>query len=706
MPPSHPPFARRRVVATAITAAAAAVAAGSAAMAQAAADPTLDAVVVTATRRAEKSFDVPASIDTIDAATIRVGQPMVNLSETLVRVPGIYAANRGNYAQDLQISSRGFGARAAFGVRGVRLYQDNIPATMPDGQGQTGSFSLLSAERIEVLRGPFSTLYGNASGGVVALFTEQGTPEPVVTANASAGSYGTWVAGVKATGTMRDAGYVVAASRFSTDGYRDHSAARRDLANAKLTFTAGGSTRVTIVGAAQYQPETQDPLGLTRAQWEANPQQADPAAILFNTRKTIDQVQGGLSVDQSIGDAWSLRVTGYGGRRGVRQYLALPGTAPTSSGGVADLDRDFGGIDARVSWSGLVLERALTVTFGADYDRQREVRQGFVNNNGNLGALRRDQDDTVASSDAYLEATWALLPALSLTAGVRASEVRYASDDHYIATGNPDDSGSRSFANTSPVLAAMYSVNDWLNAYASYGQGFETPTLAEIAYRPVGTGLNLALNPATSRGFEAGLKVLSGRAQRVNFAVFSIDTADEIVVNTASGGRNTYKNAGNTRRRGVELVWDGRFDGGISAHLAWTYLRAEFVDAFTAGLPPAVVPSGARLPGVPASQAYGELAWAPRALPGFSAALEVQHVAKVYVNDRNTDSAPAYTIASARIGWAQQFGRATVRSYVRLNNVADLDYVGSVIVGDANGRYFEPAPGRNWMAGINVDHAF
>ena len=268
MPRSHLPFARRRVVATAITAAAAAVAASPAAMAQAAADPTLDAVVVTATRRAEKSFDVPASIDTIDAATIRVGQPMVNLSETLVRVPGIYAANRGNYAQDLQISSRGFGARAAFGVRGVRLYQDNIPATMPDGQGQTGSFSLLSAERIEVLRGPFSTLYGNASGGVVSLFTEQGTPEPVVTANASAGSYGTWVAGVKATGTMRDAGYVVAASRFSTDGYREHSAARRDLANAKLTFRAGESTRVTIVGAAQYQPETQDPLGLTRAQWE------------------------------------------------------------------------------------------------------------------------------------------------------------------------------------------------------------------------------------------------------------------------------------------------------------------------------------------------------------------------------------------------------------------------------------------------------
>ena len=706
MLPAHPSSARCRVAAATIALAAVATATSPAALAQSATDPTLDPVVVTATRRAEKSFDVPASIDTIDAATIRDGQPMVNLSETLVRVPGIYAANRGNYAQDLQISSRGFGARAAFGVRGVRLYQDNIPATMPDGQGQTGSFSLLSAERIEVLRGPFSTLYGNASGGVISLFTENGTPEPVITVNASAGSYGTWVAGAKATGTARDVGYVVAASRFSTDGYREHSAALRDLANAKLTFRPGDATRVTIVGSGQYQPETQDPLGLTRAQWEANPQQADPAAILFNTRKTINQAQGGVTVDHASSDDWSLRVTGYGGRRGVRQYLAFPGTAPTSSGGVADLDRDYGGIDARLSWAGRVLDRPLTVTFGADYDREHEVRQGFVNSNGNLGALRRDQDDTVASSDVYLEATWGVLPSLTLTAGVRASEVRYSSDDHYVIAGNPDDSGSRKFTNTSPVLAAMYHVDDRLNVYASYGQGFETPTLAEIAYRPVGTGLNLALNPATSNGVEVGLKALLAREHRVNVAVFAIDTEDEIVVNTAAGGRNTYKNAGSTRRRGVELAWDGRFDGGVSAHVAYTYLQAEFTEAFTAGLPPAVVPAGARLPGVPGSQAYGELAWAPRGPLGFSAGVEVQYVAKVYVNDRNTDAAPAYTIANARVGWTQRFDRATLRAYARLNNLADIDYVGSVIVGDVNGRYFEPAPGRNWMAGINVDYAF
>ena len=261
---------------------------------------TLDPVVVTATRGLERLFDVPASADVIDGATIRDGQPAISLSESLVRVPGVFAANRNNYAQDLQLSSRGYGARAAFGVRGVRLYQDDIPATMPDGQGQTGSFSLLSARRIEVLRGPFSTLYGNASGGVVSVYTEEGTAVPVVNLTASVGSYGTSNVGVKATGIAGGVGYVAAFSNFDTDGYRDHSAALRQIANAKLTFDATETTHVTLIANSQYQPQTQDPLGLTYAQWQANPRQADPVATLFDTNKTINQMQGGVAVDQVL----------------------------------------------------------------------------------------------------------------------------------------------------------------------------------------------------------------------------------------------------------------------------------------------------------------------------------------------------------------------------------------------------------------------
>jgi iron complex outermembrane receptor protein len=683
-------------------AACAAVLASASATAEEAVEP-LGPVVVTATRSAARAFDLPASVDVIDASTIHDGQPQVNLSETLNRVPGVFAANRQNYAQDLQISSRGFGARAQFGVRGVRLYQDGIPVTMPDGQGQTGSFSLLSAQRIEVLRGPFSTLYGNASGGVIAVFTEDPREPPLLDFTFGGGSYGTWTAGTKLNGVARGVGAVVAATHFQTDGFRDHSSARREVGNAKLVFDAAPATRVTIIGNTQYQPETQDPLGLTRAQWEANPRGVDPSAIQFNTRKTIDQIQGGVFVEHRFDDNLTLDVDGYHGTRTIRQYLALAGTLPTSSGGVTDLDRDFGGIGARLIWRGQWLSQPLSLIAGVDTDRQHERRRGYVNNNGDLGDLRRDEDDVVRSFDAYVEAQWSPWPVLTFTAGVRTSKVWYGSDDHYITAQNPDDSGALRFADTSPVLGAVWHARDNVNVYASYGEGFETPTFAELAYRPGSTGLNFGLQPATSRATEVGVKAYVTPQHRVTLALFNIDTRNEIVVDQATGGRTTYKNAGRTRRRGVEAEWDGQLPYDLRAHLAYTYLRAEFVDAFVSSGQP--VAAGARLPGVPSQQAYGELAWLPRNAYGFNAAAEVQFVDKLYVNERNSDAAPAYTIANVRMGFEQKRGPASWREFVRVNNLFDRNYVGSVIVGDTNGRYFEPAPGRNWFAGVSVDIA-
>ena len=667
---------------------------------------TLDPVTVTATRSAERLLDVPASADIVSGTTIRDGQPAISLSESLVRVPGLFAANRNNYAQDLQLSSRGYGARATFGVRGVRLYQDDIPVTMPDGQGQTGSFSLFSAQRIEVLRGPFSTLYGNASGGVVSVYTEDGTPEPVFDVTASVGSYRTSNTGVKATGIASGVGYVAAFSNFDTNGYRDHSEALRQIANAKLAFNATDSTHVTVVGSSQYQPETQDPLGLNYAQWQADPRQADPVATLFNTRKTINQVQGGASIDQAIDADTSVRVTGYDGRRLVRQYLALTGSGPTSSGGVVDLDRTYGGLGIRLLWKGQLLDRPFTLNVGADTDRQNETRQGFVNNFGVMGDLRRNEDDVVTDLNVYAEAQWYALPALSVTLGLRSSRVHYSSADHYVVGPNPDDSGSRTYSNTSPIAGLVWHARDDLNVYMSYGQGFETPTFAEIAYRPVGTGLNLDLNAATSTAVELGLKWLPAQNQRINLAVFTATTHQEIVVNTATAGRTTYRNADETHRRGVEAEWDADLGHGISAHANYTWLFAEFSEPFASGLPPVVTPAGVRLPGVPPQQAFGVLTWTPGGYYGFSTAGEVEYVGRVYVNDQNTQFAPAYTLGNLRVGFAQTIDRVRLSEYVRVNNIANVNYVGSVIVGDTNARYFEPAPGRNWYAGVSVSVAF
>jgi iron complex outermembrane receptor protein len=347
------------------------------------------------------------------------------------------------------------------------------------------------------------------------------------------------------------------------------------------------------------------------------------------------------------------------------------------------------------------MDRPLQVIVGADTDRQQERRRGFVNENGSLGDLRRDEDDTVSSVDAYAEAKLSLLPQWTLTAGVRSSSVEYESSDHFVTPQNPDDSGERTFRDTSPVLGVLWHARQDLNVYASYGEGFETPTFAELAYRRGGTGLNFALQPATSRAFEVGAKYLTPR-QRVTLAGFVTRTRNEIVIDAATGGRTTFKNASRTRRHGVEALWDGDLGREFTAHAAYTWLVAEFADAFSTGSPPTIVPSGARLPGVPSQQAYVEVAWRPRAMPGLVAAVETQYVDKVYVNDRNSDAAPAYAVANARVGYELRRGPVSLRTFARVNNLFDRNYAGSVIVGDTNGRFFEPAPGRNWFGGIDL----
>jgi iron complex outermembrane receptor protein len=663
---------------------------------------TLPTLTVTATRHSENIFDVPASVDVIGGATIRGGEPQVSLAESLAKIPGVFAANRQNYAQDLQISSRGFGARATFGVRGVRIYQDGIPATMPDGQGQTGSFSLLSAKSIEVLRGPFSALYGNASGGVISVFTEDPSAEPIASVTGGGGSYGQWTFGTKFSGMHDRLGYVVAGNEFQTSGYRDHSRTRRDVTNAKLVLSVDSSTRITVIGNTQYQPETEDPLGLTRSEWQNDPRGVDHAAILFDTRKTINQAQGGLALDHALSDGLNLHVDAYGGRRLVRQYLAFTGSSGSSSGGITDLDGNFGGVGARLVWRAAALGRPLTLTVGGDWNRQDQLRRGYVNQFGAMGDLRRDETDDVSGTDAFAQAEWEFAPRWSATAGVRTSSVRYTSDDHYVTAANGNDSGSRDFSNTSPVAGIVFHATDSLNLYTSYGEGFETPTFTEIAYRNSGTGLNFALQPATSRAYEVGAKFLSGDGQRLNLAWFDTDTRDEIVVDQATGGRTTYKNASATHRQGAEALWDAALGHGLHGRVALTWLRAVFADAYFSGTPPAAVAAGSRLPGVPSREAWAELDWAPQGRLGFNAALEAQYADKLYVNEQNTDTAPSYAAVNARIGYGAKVGSSTLTAFARINNLFDRHYSGSVIVNDSNKRYFEPAPGRNWFVGAAV----
>ena len=652
-------------------------------------------IVITGPRVPESTTELPMSVDRIDQQQLQQGQLQVNLSESLDTVPGVNAQERQNYAQDLQVSVRGFGARSSFGVRGVRLYTDGIPATMPDGQGQFSHFDLGSAGRIEVLRGPFSALYGNSSGGVIALFTEDAPPEPSIGATVAAGSYGLQRYALKLMGRPGDVNTVVDAVHFQIDGYREHSAAERNLFNTKIGWQLGSSSKLTLVANAIDSPNAQDPLGLTRAQMTADPSQAGTNAIEYNTRTSLDQEQGGATYEHEFGAHDTLVAMGYYGHRHTTQFQAIPLAVqvarPTHPGGVIDLDRNYGGADLHYSAQRAFANGTLQITGGVAYDDLDESRKGYQNfiagpsspgppggvpgfyfEPGVQGALRRNETNRVYDFDQYLQAQWDSGGRWLTTLGLRNSHVEVTTNDHYSPTASGQTSVS--YNAFTPMAGVTWRLEPGLNAYAAYGKGFETPTLAELAYRSTDgslPGLNFDLRPARSDNYELGLKLARSRLQ-ATLAAFYVDTHDEISVLTSSGGRAVYQNLVDTQRKGAELSTLANLTPQWQLRLAYTWIEAVAV-------------SDKRLPAVPANTVYAALRWTHPAR-GFSVTIEGIGRDHFYVNDANSDAAAGYALLGLHCDLSQQRSGWHFSESLRVDNIGNRRYVGTVIVNEANAR--------------------
>jgi len=671
---------------------------------------TLPALRVEAARvRGVDPFDLPASFSIVDAdaAADRRG---ALASELLEGLSGVVARDRQNFAQDTQLSIRGFGARSTFGVRGVRLLADGVPATMPDGQGQLSHFNVMGVERVEVLRGPFSALYGNASGGVVQWWSGQGAEGDPWRLRGSWGSDAAFTAGVQLRGARGPFDYNFAASHFQTDGWRAHSRARRESANGVFGRDLGGERRLQLVLNVLDSPDAQDPLGLTRAQFDADPRQAAPVAKLYDTRKSVRQSQAGLVYRQPAGGG-TLQLMAYGGDRAVEQYLAVPKAVqanPLHAGGVVDLSGGYGGVDARWTWQGQLLGRPFDFTVGANGDGQRQHRTGYENFDGDTlgvkGALRRDQRDRVTDMDQFAQAWWQWSPRWSALLGMRHGEVRFRSRDRYITARNPDDSGRTDYGATTPVAGLAYAASDALRLHVSLGRGFETPTFNELGYRADGgAGLALDLRPATSRNYEFGAKWRGRDNGHAALAVFRADTDDELAVATNTNGRSTYRNIGRTRRQGVEASWGLPLGGQAGFELAYTWLQAVVREGYlTCGgsgcaVPDTLVPAGAPLPGVPRQLVAARWHWSPGA---WRFALAMDAADATPVNDLGSESAPGYGLVALEASREWGLGTGNLRAFARLDNLFDRAYVGSVIVNDGNGRYYEPGPGRSGLFGL------
>jgi iron complex outermembrane receptor protein len=639
---------------------------------------SVEQIVVTATRTESALRDVARSISVVHKDRIQNATQQLGLDEVLNGIPGLYMQNRYNFAQDLRVAIRGFGLRSSFGIRGIKIFVDDIPETLPDGQAQVDSIDLGSAERIEVLRGPASSLYGNASGGVISVVSELGGSEPFVEAKIGVGELGYEKYQLKAAGRLDRVDYLFNASHQSFEGYREHSSSSGDLINSKVRWNISDGDSLTIVFNHTDQPDEQDPGGIDAVQAEAEPQSAHAQNVLFNAGEELSQQRIGLVY----------RTDRLGGDLLLRNYYVWRDFAnrlPFVGGG---------SVGAQYSLTELGSGR-LNLIFGFDVERQDDDRRRFDNNQGVLGSLVFDQQEQVDSTGIYVQGLYRLGSAWSVNAGLRYDDLQYTVTDRFLADG--DDSGRRDFSEVSPSVSVSYRTGS-STVFASYSSSFETPTTTELANPDGSGGFNQTINPQTADNYELGFR---GANQNLSyeFTIFQIDLEDELVPFelAAFPGRTFYSNAGSSSRSGVEIATSWVLGGGLRADVSYTWSEFEF-DSFVDDDGNDF--SGNSLPGLP--RHFGYIGLHYESGKGLSATLESVYSGKLFANTANTVSVPGYAVANFRVSHEFTRGNWAIRPYLGINNLFGERYNDNIRINAFGGRFYEPAPGRNLYAGIVV----
>ena len=687
-----------------------------------------DEVIVSVSRYAQKAFDTGASVNLINKEQIQTHQAQINLSESLVSVPGLAALNRQNYAQDLLISSRGFGANSTFGARGIKIYVDGIPATISDGQGQTSNIDLSSTEKIEVLRGPFTSIYGNSAGGVIQVFSEKGQPGTDTSLYGSYGSFGTSKYGSKLSGEDQGVNYLLDIGGLQTDGSRDHSVAKRDNQNAKLIFGLGEDSKITLV-ANRVSITAQDPLGLTATNLGANSQGSGLNASSWNSRKIVDQEQGGLEYLKKISNETSFKFMTYFGIRDQQQFQAPSATTVLTNGiykgGVIGLNRNFMGFDSQLMHQLNLIGMPAKLTFGLAYDQNADRSTSSCNYYGSVAIcptsnanLYTDANYTARNFDQYLQLETFISEKLTLNAGIRNTNISLMASNNQSYNSSAADpnnwiSGSKEYSAFLPMLSLVYALSPISNVYFSAGQGIDTPTLNQIKYGCANINCSTVsytpnfLDSSLTTQYEIGFKHRIQGLFNLSAALFQADTSNEIVVETNIAGKSVYQNANHTQRKGLELLGQFQLPKNFEATLSYTYLIAQVMDTYQSLSSGIATPvnAGNAIPGVPKQRLFGEIYW-KNPDQSIDVGIEMLASSGLMANDLNSADSAGYVIFNARFGLKQQLNKFTLTEFIRVNNIANTYYVGSVIVNQSSAQYYEPAPGFNWLIGGKASYHF
>jgi iron complex outermembrane recepter protein len=628
----------------------------------------------------------PAGIGAVSADEM-TGDPQLALDEALVRIPGIYAQNRYNLNQGLRLSIRGFGSRASFGVRGIRVLLDDVPLTMPDGQTDLDALDLALLESLEVLRGPTSALYGNGAGGVLGLRTRAVPEQRYGRIDLAAGELGERRWRLEGGGVGETFSGLAAIARRELDGHRDNMAADSTIGSGRLGVKLGSGTLDLSLHTLDI--EAEDPGALTRAEAQADPSAANPAAVRFAASERIEQQRFGASWSSALRDDTDLQLRGWAGERDFANSL------PFANGGQTTFDRRFGGAGAQLEHRFVTGGINHRLSVGGDFETQRDARRRYNNAEGGVrGERTLDQAERARGLGVFVVDQMDLGPRWLAAVGLRHDEIRLKVDDVFLADG--DDSGAREFRETSFNLGLGYRIGERALLYARYGSGFETPTNNELA-NPAGGGFNPDLDSAQARNIEAGFKIERDDV-RAELAIYRVRNDDELVRFELPDqpGRSFFRNAGATERDGVELSVAWRALPVLTLYGSYSHNDFSFRD-YTLGDNDF---GGNTIPGIPRQQLFAEAAWMPA--PQWLARLQAVALDRVHADDANSARVPGYVVANARLSWEGRHGAVTLRPYVAVNNVFDINYTDNLRVNAFGGRYYEPAAGRVAIGGLSV----
>jgi iron complex outermembrane recepter protein len=652
---------------------------------------TGDEVVITATRSEKPLQWIPSAVSVIDLDQIQAGQKAMTIDEPLTLIPGTVAQNRQNYELGPRISIRGFGSRASFGVRGIRILVDGVPMTTSDGQTQLDNIDLASASRIEVLRGPNAALYGNASGGVIQIFTEDAVHAPSFSFTPFiVGRYGLFRSLVKSSGQINKFRYTISGSGLSYDGYRGHSTTKNLLLNSKFTYMPNDKSAVNFLFSLVNRPRADSPGSLTLAQADQDPSQANSRNVTTGSGGDVKEARTALSYRHDSGSHhWWSQV--YMARRIVDNPLPFAWI---------DLNRWFGGGGIRYSNSSSAGSMPQRLTLGIDIQGQWDDRHNFTNEGGDAEApLLLDQDETVRGLGLYVQEELRLHPRLEISGALRYDRMRFEAKDALLNDG--DQSGSRTLDAVSPSIGLTFHpfTNDNWIVFGNIATAFETPTTTELVNRPGGGGgFNPDLDPQKTTGFEIGTRGLTDKF-RYEWNWFLANVREALISfrDPIDEDRDFYRNAGKSRHWGFETAASTGPWNGFSITGSYTYTNLTFTSFITDDGDF----KGNSIPGAP--RHTGGIRFQYTGQSGWSAQWETRTVSGYHVDDANSVSVDAYTVTDLRLRTHAKLGRWDIRPFIGINNLFASKYIGSVVVNAFGGRYFEPAPGFDIYGGITFD---